>query len=65
MDSRDMMEMEMAWRAYASEMGWDGDSMETMEIAEMAIAEIDTAREYGMDMSDISDGMIAWADMHR
>lgn len=60
MDSR-----EMAWRAYATEHGWDGEDMTTEDIAEMAIAEIDTAMEYDMDMTDITEDMMAWADRYR
>lgn len=61
----DMMMAEMAWRRYATECGWDGDDMSTEEIAEMAISEIATAREYGIGMADITEDMIAWAEAHR
>ena len=60
MDSR-----EIAWRAYASEHGWEGEEMSTEDIIEMALAEIDTAMEYDMDMTDITEEMMAWAEMHR
>ena len=60
----EMDSMEMAWRAYASEHGWDGEDMTTEDIAEMANDEIDAGREIG-SMDGITEDMIAWAEMHR